>query len=97
MNFDKPISMSLSEIEFLAVTRAMLGLGGGLLVGQHLNRKHRVAVGATLLAIGALSTVPLAVSIFGKLGAFSKQSQDTSATRQLGRRRQLSEQGSGVW
>lgn len=96
MNFDKPISMSLSEIEFLAVTRAMLGLGGGLLVGEHLNRKHRVAVGATLVVIGALSTVPLAVSIFGKLRAFNKHSEDTSGTRQLGCGRQLSEQSSGL-
>src|SRR5690242_13900305 len=97
MNFDKPILMNLSEIEFLAATRAMLGLGIGLLVARHLDRKRREAVGATLLAIGAVSTVPLAVSIFGKLGAFSKHSADTSDTRRLGRQRQLSEQGRGLW
>ncbi|MGN6137139.1 MAG: hypothetical protein ACTHOU_21860 [Aureliella sp.] len=97
MNYDKPILMNLSEIEILAVTRAMLGLGAGLLVAEHLRPKQRVAVGRTLLAIGVVSTIPLAASVFSKLGVFGKQSEDTSDIRQLGRRRQTSEQGSGLW
>ena len=49
----------------LVGTRAMLGAGIGLLVSGKLSDESRRAVGRTLLAIGAATTVPLALRIFG--------------------------------
>ena len=44
----------------------MLGAGIGLLVGPLLNEDRRRAAGWTLLVVGALSTIPLAMQVFGK-------------------------------
>ncbi|HVV82436.1 MAG TPA: hypothetical protein VHE35_05125 [Kofleriaceae bacterium] len=55
--------LSIPELILVAGTRAMIGAGIGMLVGTRLGHA-RVAVGATLLAIGALSTIPLALEVF---------------------------------
>ena len=47
----------------VAVTRGMLGAGIGLLLARRLGNR-RVQVGRVLLAIGALSTIPLARQVF---------------------------------
>jgi len=47
----------------IAGTRVALGAGIGLLLADHLNDDKRRAVGWTLLAVGALSTVPLAAEV----------------------------------
>jgi hypothetical protein len=56
--------ISLPIIEMIAVTRGMLGVGLGLLIASRLGKKQRVAVGSTLAAIGALSTIPLAIKVY---------------------------------
>ena len=48
-----------------AATRAALGAGLGLLLGERLSQDQRRAVGWTLFLLGALSTVPLAFEILG--------------------------------
>jgi hypothetical protein len=58
-HFDIP----LHELAFVAGTRAVAGAGLGLLLADFLKPESRKAVGWTLLAIGALSTVPIAVSL----------------------------------
>jgi hypothetical protein len=62
----KIVRLTLPEIALLAGTRAALGAGLGLLLGERLNREQRQAVGWTLLVVGLLTTVPLAVEVFGK-------------------------------
>jgi hypothetical protein len=54
---------SVPETAFVAVTRGMVGAGAGLLVSEFIPRDARRAVGWTLLAIGALTTVPIAVTL----------------------------------
>jgi hypothetical protein len=44
----------------------MLGVGIGLLVAGKLTEENRRLVGGTLLAIGAVSTIPLAWQVFGQ-------------------------------
>ena len=44
----------------------MLGAGLALLLAEHLNVDQRKAVGWTLFLIGALTTVPLGLEVFGK-------------------------------
>ena len=47
----------------IAGTRVALGAGIGLLLADRLNDDQRRAVGWTLLAVGALTTVPLAAEV----------------------------------
>jgi hypothetical protein len=62
----KTYKLVVPEIGLLAATRGMAGAGAGLLVANYLRPDVRRTVGWTLLAIGALSTIPIALSIFGK-------------------------------
>ncbi len=62
----KPKALSLRELMFLAGTRAALGAGVGLLVSELLNRDQRKAAGITLLAIGAITTVPIVANLRSK-------------------------------
>ena len=61
----KTVRLTLPEIALLAGTRAALGAGVGLLLGERLNRDQRQAVGWTLLVVGLLTTIPLALEVFG--------------------------------
>jgi hypothetical protein len=69
-------TVTLPEIGLIAGTRAALGAGIGLLLADRLNDDQRRAVGWTLLAVGALSTIPLAANvIFGQGPAASSPAQ----------------------
>ena len=59
------LQLSKTDLIMLVGTRALLGAGIGLLVSGKLSDESRRAVGRTLLAIGAATTVPLALRIFG--------------------------------
>jgi hypothetical protein len=58
--------LNLSDIIFIAVTRGMLGAGIGLLLASRLSDDQRRAVGSTLVLVGAVTTIPLALRIFGQ-------------------------------
>jgi hypothetical protein len=62
----KTVTLTLPEIGLLAGTRAALGAGVGLLLSERLSREQRQAVGWTLLVIGLITTIPLALEVFGK-------------------------------
>ena len=53
------------EVGLIAVTRAMLGAGVALLLCEKLAPEHRRAIGWTLVAVGVITTVPLALEVFG--------------------------------
>jgi len=61
--------LTIPELGLFAGTRGMLGAGIGLLLGDKLGGAKRKAVGATLAAIGVLSTIPLAFIAFGRRNA----------------------------
>ncbi|MEO8739612.1 MAG: hypothetical protein ABI537_07915 [Casimicrobiaceae bacterium] len=50
----------------VAATRGMAGAGAGLLVSEFLRPETRRTLGWTLLAIGALSTIPIAMTLFAR-------------------------------
>ena len=52
--------LRLPELGLVAATRGMLGAGIGLLLAEKLSDDRRKGVGWTLVAIGALTTIPLA-------------------------------------
>jgi hypothetical protein len=53
--------ITFPEVALIAATRGMLGVGIGLLTAERLRTSTRHTVGWTLLAIGALSTIPIIV------------------------------------
>ena len=52
------IALDLPHFGFIVATRAMLGVGIGLLLAERLPTQQRRAAGAIMLALGALTTVP---------------------------------------
>jgi hypothetical protein len=59
-------TFTIPEVMLLAGTRVALGAGIGLLISDRLNNNQRKAVGWTLLAVGLLSTIPIASGVFAK-------------------------------
>ena len=62
----KTAALALPEIALIAGTRAMLGAGIALLVGDKLPPEQRRAVGWTLVLVGVVTTIPLAMNVLGK-------------------------------
>lgn len=58
--------LTIPEIILIGGTRAALGAGLALVLGEKLRRETRKGAGWALFAIGALSTVPLVLGILGK-------------------------------
>jgi hypothetical protein len=58
-----------ADLFLTAGTRVALGIGIGLLLSGRLNRDQRKAAGIALLAVGAATTVPLAIKIMSRRGA----------------------------
>jgi hypothetical protein len=58
--------ITLPELALVAGTRAALGIGVGLLLANRLTVQERKGAGWALFLVGALSTVPLAIEIFGR-------------------------------
>ncbi len=61
------VSLTLPELAMVVSTRAALGVGLGLLLAGCLPEKQRKATGWTLLLVGAVSTVPIAFEVLGKV------------------------------
>lgn len=56
------------ELALIASTRGMLGAGIGLLVAGRLSDGQRRTLGRTLLLVGAVTTIPLALEVFSRVG-----------------------------
>ena len=55
--------LSKPKLGFIIATRAALGVGVGLLVSSRLDRRRRRKLGQTLVAVGALTTIPAAMLV----------------------------------
>jgi len=62
----RQIQLSIPEVAFIAGTRGALGAGLGLLAAGRMNQTRRRAIGWTLLAAGALATIPAAQRVLGR-------------------------------
>jgi len=65
-HLDPTKQISLPELSLLVGTRAILGGGIVLLLADRLSDSQRKAVGWALVAVGAASTIPLAMEFLGK-------------------------------
>jgi len=57
--------LTLPQLALIAGTRGAMGAGLGLLLADRLPEGERRAVGWTLLLVGLLTTVPLAIEVLG--------------------------------
>jgi hypothetical protein len=64
----KKIVLNAPTLGFVVMTRAMLGVGIGLLLSERLPAEWRRAVGLTLVTVGAATTIPAAMAVFGNDG-----------------------------
>ena len=56
----KPVTLSIPELAFVAATRGIGGAGIALLLADALSASQRKRLGLALLAVGILTTVPIA-------------------------------------
>ena len=71
------VQVTVPELALLVGTRAALGAGLGLLLADCLSESQRKAVGWTLLLVGAVTTVPLAFELLGKVRASTGEDDDS--------------------
>ena len=62
----KETRLSMPELALIAGTRAALGAGIALLLGDLLTKEQKKAVGVTLFLVGAVTTVPLLAEVIGR-------------------------------
>jgi hypothetical protein len=61
----KTTTVPIPIVGAIAATRAILGIGIGLLLSAAIPEDRRKALGFTLLGIGVVTTVPLLAKVFG--------------------------------
>jgi multisubunit Na+/H+ antiporter MnhB subunit len=61
----KETQLTVPDIGLIAGTRAALGIGLGFLLADYIPRQERRAAGWTLVALGAITTIPLVWKVFG--------------------------------
>ena len=61
----KTHALKVPEIGLIALTRAVFGAGVGLLVADKISPEQRRTIGWTLVAVGALTTIPIGMEILG--------------------------------
>ncbi len=58
--------LSLPQLLFVLGTRVALGAGLAFLISGRLSNRQRRILGTTLIGIGAVTTVPAAMMVWGK-------------------------------
>jgi hypothetical protein len=61
----KKIELTAPEFAFVMATRVALAFGVGLLVSDKIPDDKRKIVARSLIALGALTTIPAALAVFG--------------------------------
>jgi uncharacterized membrane protein YfcA len=79
----RELRVSLPELSLIGGTRAIAGAGIGLLLASQLPDSQRKAVGWTLLLIGALTTIPLAMEVLGHSRVTSSPEEPKSTGNEL--------------
>ena len=59
----RPFEITFPKLAFVAATRALGGIGIGLLLAGQMSPRQRRKVGLTLLSIGAVTTIPIAARV----------------------------------
>jgi hypothetical protein len=75
----KKLDLTFPQLLFVVGTRAILGLGAGLLLADRLPKTARKPVGLTLAALGILTTIPAAITVLGGKGQSGRQTGSAAA------------------
>ena len=62
----KERGLTIPEIILIGGTRVALGVGIGLLVADKFSSDERKGAGWALFAVGALTTIPIAINVLAK-------------------------------
>ena len=65
------VALTIPQVAFIAGTRGALGLGAGLLLSGRLAEPRRRALAWTLVALGLVTTIPAARTLFGRRSAIA--------------------------
>ena len=60
------VALTIPQVAFIAGTRSALAFGAALLLSSKIDTPRRRALGWTLVAFGAATTIPAAKTLFGK-------------------------------
>ena len=78
------IPLSIPEIALIGGTRAALGAGVALLLADRLSSEQRKAVGWTLFAIGAITTIPIGIQVIrGRQEQYDGEDEGAEYQRRL--------------
>jgi putative Mn2+ efflux pump MntP len=61
----KTTELRIPELGLFAITRAAFGIGVGLLLSSKLDERQRRAAGIALVLVGAITTIPFAITFLG--------------------------------
>lgn len=61
------LDVTFPELLLVAGTRAIGGIGMGLLIAGHLSARHRHTLGLALVGVGVATTIPLAGRILPRV------------------------------
>ncbi len=61
----EPLEVTLPELAFVASTRAAGAAGAALLLADSLGPRQRRVLGWSLLAVGLVTTIPIACALVG--------------------------------
>src|SRR5438876_839281 len=77
----KSVVLNLPTFGFIVSTRTALGVGIGLLISERLPAQRRRAVGTTLIAIGAATTIPAVMAVFRNIRRSKPREMNSSVDR----------------
>lgn len=78
----RKLMLTVPQVGLFTGTRAMAALGIGLLLADRLDRSQRRAVGITLLAVGAVTTIPLAMEMVAAVRQARRREERIEERRQ---------------
>jgi hypothetical protein len=67
----REVQLTTPDLALIGGTRAALGLGLGLLLANRFSEEQRRAIGWTLPLVGAFTTIPFALKVFGRPRSFT--------------------------
>jgi hypothetical protein len=76
----KKLNLAPPMVGLIAGTRALIGVGIGLLLSDRLGRRSRTKIGLALLGVGVLSSIPIAFRVFGRQREMANGRNDVRAS-----------------
>ena len=80
----KHLVLNPPTFAFIVGTRVALGVGIGLLLSERLPAERRRTIGTALLAVGAATTVPAAISVLRGLRRSQRRGMSVPVSRDEG-------------